>query len=169
MVGGDVRRECGPLSRWFWRQWFSLDHVELHPARRGESFFLIRAGMRATVGLTDCLLPLLSDYLEYKFGTIKCYNGRNHFVIPFIVRIPFYVWIGCSRSRNTTTAVQAFEVEAGNRVIVSSCCGRSSCRSHLTIDRGDFSALPLSQSCPLPTSSRRRRKRPRFLASAVAH
>lgn len=36
MIGGDVRRECGPISRWFWRQWFSLDHVELHPARRGE-------------------------------------------------------------------------------------------------------------------------------------
>ncbi|PWN29952.1 hypothetical protein BDZ90DRAFT_228998 [Jaminaea rosea] len=91
MIGGDVRRECGPISRWFWRQWFSLDHVELHPARR--------------------------DYLEYKFGTIKCFNGRNNFVIPFIVRIPFYVWIGCSRDRDTTKAVQAFEIEAGNRVI----------------------------------------------------
>lgn len=91
MIGGDVRRECGWLSRWFWRTWFSLDHVELHPARR--------------------------DYLEYKFGTIKCYNGRNRFVIPFLVRIPFYVWIGCSRDRDTTKAVQAYEIEAGNRVI----------------------------------------------------
>lgn len=60
-----------------------------------------------------------SDYLEYKFGTIKCYNGRNKFIVPFIVRIPFYVWIGCSRSRDTTKAIQAFEIEAGNRVIVS--------------------------------------------------
>lgn len=91
MVGGDVRRECGWFSRWFWRTWFSLDHVELHPARR--------------------------DYLEYKFGTIKCYNGRNRFIVPFIVRIPFYVWIGCSRGRDTTKAVHAYEIEAGNRVI----------------------------------------------------
>lgn len=62
------------------------------------------------------------DYLEYKFGTIKCYNGRNKFIVPFIVRIPFYVWIGCSRSRDTTKAIQAFEIEAGNRVIVSVAC-----------------------------------------------
>ena len=60
---------------------------------------------------------LYTDYLEYKFGTIKCFNGRNNFVVPFIVRIPFYVWIGCSRARDTTKAVQAYEVESGNRVV----------------------------------------------------
>lgn len=38
-------------------------------------------------------------------------------MIPFIVRIPFYVWIGCSRSRDTNKAVQAYEVESGNRVV----------------------------------------------------
>ncbi|CAD6983485.1 unnamed protein product [Tilletia controversa] len=90
-VGGDTSRHCGWLSRLFWSQWFSLDHIELHPARR--------------------------DYLEYKFGTIKCYNGRNNFIIPFIVRIPYYIWIGCSRQRDVSPAVQAFEVEAGNRVV----------------------------------------------------
>lgn len=31
---------------------------------------------------------------------------------------PYYIWLGCSRSRDTTDAIQAFEVEAGNRVIV---------------------------------------------------
>ena len=92
MIGGDTRRQCGWLSRWFWSMWFSLDHIELHPARR--------------------------DYLEHKFGTIKCYNGRNNFVIPFIVRIPYYIWLGVSRERDTTKAIQAFEVEAGNRVVV---------------------------------------------------
>lgn len=60
-AGGDKSRHCGWMSRWFWRQWFSLDHVELHPARR--------------------------DYLEHRFGTIKCYNGRNNFIVPFIVRM----------------------------------------------------------------------------------
>ncbi|PWN41282.1 hypothetical protein IE81DRAFT_324662 [Ceraceosorus guamensis] len=92
IIGGDTSRQCGWLSRLFWSHWFELDHVELHPARR--------------------------DYLEYKFGTIKCFNGRNNFIVPFIVRIPYYIWIGCSRARDTTAAIQAFEVEAGNRVIV---------------------------------------------------
>ncbi|EST06244.1 Methyltransferase domain protein [Kalmanozyma brasiliensis GHG001] len=92
MIGGDTRRQCGWLSRWFWSMWFSLDHIELHPARR--------------------------DYLEHKFGTIKCYNGRNNFIIPLIVRIPYYIWLGVSRERDTTKAIQAFEVESGNRVVV---------------------------------------------------
>ena len=92
LIGGDTRRQCGWLSRWFWSMWFSLDHIELHPARR--------------------------DYLEHKFGTIKCYNGRNNFIIPFIVRIPYYIWLGVSRERDTTKAIQAFEVESGNRVVV---------------------------------------------------
>ncbi|CDS01335.1 hypothetical protein [Sporisorium scitamineum] len=92
MIGGDTRRQCGWLSRWFWSMWFSLDHIELHPARR--------------------------DYLEHKFGTIKCYNGRNDFIIPFIVRIPYYIWLGVSRERDTAKAIQAFEVESGNRVVV---------------------------------------------------
>ncbi|GAC97098.1 hypothetical protein PHSY_004682 [Pseudozyma hubeiensis SY62] len=92
MIGGDTRRQCGWLSRWFWSMWFSLDHIELHPARR--------------------------DYLEHKFGTIKCYNGRNNFIIPFIVRIPYYIWLGVSRERDTNKALQAFEVESGNRVVV---------------------------------------------------
>lgn len=92
LVGGSVMRKCHWLNSWFWRQWFSLDHIELHPARR--------------------------DYLEHKFGTIKCFNGRNHFVLPGLVRIPYYIWLGCSRERDTTAAVQAFEVEAGNQVAV---------------------------------------------------
>lgn len=92
LIGGDSRRHCGWLSRFFWSHWFEFDHVELHPARR--------------------------DYLEYRFGTIKCFNGRNDFIVPFIVRIPYYIWLGCSRQRDTTNAIQAFEVESGNRVIV---------------------------------------------------
>lgn len=92
LVGGTVMRQCHWLNSWFWRQWFSLDHIELHPARR--------------------------DYLEHKFGTIKCFNGRNHFIVPYLVRIPYYIWLGVSRERDTTQAVQAFEVEAGNNVAV---------------------------------------------------
>lgn len=92
LFGGSVMRQCHWFNAWFWRQWFALDHIELHPARR--------------------------DYLEHKFGTIKCYNGRNRFVIPYLVRIPYYIWLGVSRDRDTSQAVQAFEVEAGNHVAV---------------------------------------------------
>ena len=92
LVGGSVSRQCNWLNSWFWRNWFALDHIQLHPARR--------------------------DYLEHKFGTIKCFNGRNNFIIPGLVRIPYYIWLGVSRDRDTTKAVQAFEVEAGNNIAV---------------------------------------------------
>ncbi|WFD30452.1 hypothetical protein MSPP1_001473 [Malassezia sp. CBS 17886] len=92
LVGGSVMRQCHWLNAWFWRNWFALDHIQLHPARR--------------------------DYLEHKFGTIKCFNGRNHFVVPYLVRIPYYIWLGVSRERDTSRAVHAYEVEAGNNVTV---------------------------------------------------
>ena len=92
LVGGSIMRRCHWLNSWFWRHWFALNHIELHPARR--------------------------DYLEHKFGTLKCFNGRNNFVIPYLVQIPYYVWLGVSRERDTSNAATAFEVEAGNHVIV---------------------------------------------------
>ncbi|KAJ7925215.1 hypothetical protein B0H13DRAFT_2229697 [Mycena leptocephala] len=87
---GGVSKECGWLSRWFWQIWFDFDHVSLSPARR--------------------------SYLEYKFGTIKSFNGRNKFVVPFIVRIPYYIWLGRSRSCDVSRACHAFEVEGGNTI-----------------------------------------------------
>jgi len=36
IVGGDTNRQCGWLSRLFWSNWFDFDHIQLHPARRGE-------------------------------------------------------------------------------------------------------------------------------------
>lgn len=92
LVGGSIMRQCHWFNSWFWRQWFALDHIQLHPARR--------------------------DYLEHKFGTLKCFNGRNHFIVPYLIRIPYYVWLGVSRERSTTEAVKAFELEAGNHVAV---------------------------------------------------
>ncbi|KAG6334616.1 hypothetical protein ID866_4477 [Astraeus odoratus] len=87
---GGTSKECGWLSRWFWQIWFDFDHVSLSPHRR--------------------------DYLEYKFGTIKAYNGRNRFVIPFIVRIPYYIWLGRSRACDVSRFCHAFEVESGNLI-----------------------------------------------------
>ncbi|KZP16506.1 hypothetical protein FIBSPDRAFT_1047462 [Athelia psychrophila] len=85
-----TQKECGWLSRWFWQIWFDFDHVSLSPHRRG--------------------------YLEYKFGTIKSYNGRNRFILPFIVRIPYYVWLGRPRSCDVSRFCHAFEVDCGNSI-----------------------------------------------------
>ncbi|KAI7864223.1 uncharacterized protein EV154DRAFT_541102 [Mucor mucedo] len=66
-------RQCNWFTRHFWQAWFELDHIHLGPGRR--------------------------DYLEYKFGTIKSLNRRNHFIIPYLIQMPYYVWLGCSNAR----------------------------------------------------------------------
>ena len=68
-VGGFVNRHCTWLNRTFWRAWFDLDRVWLGAGRR--------------------------DYLEYRFGTRLSINLRNA-MLPGL-RIPFYIWIGCSK------------------------------------------------------------------------
>ncbi|KWU43798.1 hypothetical protein RHOSPDRAFT_29502 [Rhodotorula sp. JG-1b] len=35
VIGDVASRQCSWLSRWFWLHWFELDHVDLHPSRRG--------------------------------------------------------------------------------------------------------------------------------------
>ncbi|KAJ1727183.1 hypothetical protein LPJ72_006056 [Coemansia sp. Benny D160-2] len=59
---------CNWFTRVFWQHWFEFDHVFLHPCRR--------------------------EYLENVFATHKVYNGRNHFVVPQLIQIPYYVWLG---------------------------------------------------------------------------
>ncbi|KAI9481189.1 MAG: hypothetical protein EXX96DRAFT_565732 [Benjaminiella poitrasii] len=66
-------RQCNWFTRHFWQAWFELDHIHLEPGRR--------------------------DYLEHRFGTIKSLNRRNHFVIPYLVQMPYYIWLGCSSAR----------------------------------------------------------------------
>ncbi|KAH7103697.1 hypothetical protein BKA62DRAFT_48646 [Auriculariales sp. MPI-PUGE-AT-0066] len=88
-IGGE-RKECSWTSRWFWQIWFDFDKVYLTQRR---------------------------EYLEHRFGTIKAFNGRNKFVLPFVVRIPYYIWLG--RFRTSTSATQfrhAFEIDGGNYV-----------------------------------------------------
>ncbi|KAG6862216.1 hypothetical protein C0995_002146 [Termitomyces sp. Mi166 len=106
---GGTSKECGWLSRWFWQIWFDFDHVSLGPARR--------------------------SYLEYKFGTVKSYNGRNQFIIPFIGRIPYYIWLGRPRSCDVSQACHAFEVEGGNLI--------GNCSPTLLHDRKTRDVLPL--------------------------
>lgn len=71
-VGGVVNRNIPWLLRNFWRTWFEADKVFLDPARR--------------------------NYLEYKFGTLKSINAYNN----VLGRIPYYIWIGCDKSRSQT-------------------------------------------------------------------
>src|SRR5262249_16224131 len=62
----NIARQCNWFTRWFWAIWFDFDHINLHPSRR--------------------------NYLEHKFETVKSVSFRNHFVIPYVVRIPYYIW-----------------------------------------------------------------------------
>ncbi|KAL9933749.1 hypothetical protein V8E36_007407 [Tilletia maclaganii] len=74
------------------------------------------------IGLHQSALPVVDE-----LGTIKCYNGRNDLVIPFIVRVRLYVCLVFLQpiphldrllvSTRQERAVSAFEVEAGNRVV----------------------------------------------------
>lgn len=58
----------------------------------------------------------ITDYLEYKMGTIKTYNGRNNFLNTYLISIPYYVFLGCSRRRDVSTNTKAFHEEAGSSV-----------------------------------------------------
>lgn len=49
----------------------------------------------------------MADYLEYKFGTVKSYNGRNNFIVPKLVQIPYYVFLGASRYRPEVASARA--------------------------------------------------------------
>ncbi|KAF9411502.1 hypothetical protein BGZ94_001334, partial [Podila epigama] len=77
--------QCNWFTRNFWTIWFAFDHVHLHASRR--------------------------EYLEYRFNIKKVINGRNHFLVPFVVQIPFYIWIGERKkdlvTKPTTTATAA--------------------------------------------------------------
>lgn len=70
------------------------------------------ASGRYVVGPQYCVVAALQTYRH--IFKVKSYNGRNHFFIPFIVRIPYYIWVGCSRKRDTSRFVHAFEIEGGN-------------------------------------------------------
>jgi len=70
---------CNWFTRNFWQIWFSFDHVHLHASRR--------------------------EYLEYRFDVKKTINGRNQFLVPLIVQIPYYVWIGEMKSSKARSSI----------------------------------------------------------------
>lgn len=99
-------RQCNWFTRHFWHIWFELDHIQLIPGRR--------------------------DYLEYKFGTIKSLNRRNHFIIPYLIQMPYYIWLGCSNARQGDLS-SLIEISEDTDSVTS---GRSSV---ISLARGSFS------------------------------
>ncbi|MCJ1379851.1 hypothetical protein MMC17_002954 [Xylographa soralifera] len=72
-IGGSLQRHVNWLGRSFWRAWFDLDRVGLEGAKR--------------------------DYLEYRFGTLKCIDDRNYLVGG--ICIPYYIFMGKLTSSTT--------------------------------------------------------------------
>lgn len=105
IIGDVASRHCSWLTRMFWLHWFEFDHVDLHPSRR--------------------------QYLEHLFGTIKSFNGRNRFILPWLIQIPYYVNIATSRRTDTSSANQAYEVDAGNTISASASPLLTPMRSNL--------------------------------------
>ncbi|KAK0662856.1 hypothetical protein DIS24_g1550 [Lasiodiplodia hormozganensis] len=129
-VGGAIDRHCMWLSRVFWRTWFEIDRVNLEPARR--------------------------DYLEYKFGTILNVNARNHFLG---VRIPYYVWIGCSKESGSSHGKLA-EIDAAATEspflsaldLQARTSGRRDSGMELHSKAYESAVVNLAASLPLPAS-----------------
>jgi hypothetical protein len=90
---GSAKRQVGWFSRWFWQVWFDFDHVHLGEDRRSY--------LEYKYALYLFLVPasIADRRLLGRFGTIKSYNGRNGFIIPLLIQIPYYCFIGCSRQR----------------------------------------------------------------------
>ncbi|KAI7890506.1 uncharacterized protein EV154DRAFT_511178, partial [Mucor mucedo] len=83
-------RSSAPAEKWSPQQnrqsWFELDHIHLGPGRR--------------------------DYLEYKFGTIKSLNRRNHFIIPYLIQMPYYLshLVEIPDDTDSVTSKQSFNI-----------------------------------------------------------
>ncbi|GAB7347176.1 hypothetical protein MBLNU459_g3290t1 [Dothideomycetes sp. NU459] len=131
-TGGVIDRHCMWISRVFWRTWFEADRVCLDASRR--------------------------DYLEYKFGTVLATNARNN-LMGF--RIPYYVWIGCSKQTKSSLAnLHALDAAATESPFISALDlqsrhiqkGRRSSSSDRRSKAYDAAVVNLAASLPLPSA-----------------
>lgn len=44
------------------------------------------------------------DSLQESFSTRKIFNGRNSFLFPYVVRMPYYIFLGTSQASATSNA-----------------------------------------------------------------
>ncbi|KAG0011302.1 hypothetical protein BGZ80_000785 [Entomortierella chlamydospora] len=109
--------QCSWLTRNFWQIWFSFDHVHLHASRR--------------------------EYLEYRFDVKKAINGRNQFVIPFVVQIPYYIWVGQKKRADSK----------GNQAILSKSSLAMTQSSEDEVDEPTFFQLQANDSRPRSMST----------------
>ncbi|KAF9906775.1 hypothetical protein EC991_000286 [Linnemannia zychae] len=113
--------QCNWFTRTFWTIWFSFDHVYLHASRR--------------------------EYLEHKFEVKKVINSRNHMIIPYLVQIPYYVWVG-QRKRSEirqNPAVTQFKASAAAIVSIAP--------DSLTVDEPTLHQLQINDLRPRSMST----------------
>ena len=84
---GDLNMDTGAFGTWFWKTWFSFDHVHLGSERIGKSSSSI---IQRSLLTFDCLV----DYLQHRFAGRKCHYARNEFLVPWLVQIPYYIYLG---------------------------------------------------------------------------
>ncbi|CAG8776078.1 5407_t:CDS:2, partial [Racocetra fulgida] len=54
--------------------------------------------------ICDDALSFKLPKIENDIGKIDLgFNGRNHFLIPYLVQIPYYVWLGTNKSSTSTS------------------------------------------------------------------
>ncbi|KAI9808195.1 MAG: hypothetical protein M1825_004652 [Sarcosagium campestre] len=90
-IGSCLQRHVNWLGRSFWRAWFDLDRVGLEGARR--------------------------DYLEYRFGTLKTIDERNHILGRKLgVCIPYYIFVGRHVSSTSHKVVERHDASLAKAV-----------------------------------------------------
>lgn len=100
----------------------------------------------------------LQDYVEFKFGTVLAINARNN-LMGF--RIPYYVWIGCSKQTKSSLAnLHALDAAATESPFISALDlqskqmqkGRRSSSSDRRSKAYDAAIVNLASSLPLPSA-----------------
>jgi hypothetical protein len=41
----------------------------------------------------------IPDYLQYRFAGRKCHYARNQFLVPWLIKIPYYIYLGDKREK----------------------------------------------------------------------
>lgn len=93
--------------------------------------------------------PSRRDYLEYRFGTIKSLNGRNGFIVPFIIRIPYYVWLGCKKDRDPNVHKRLDAIATESPYLKPSFGGKMEVQIHSKAY--DQAIINLEANLPLPS------------------
>lgn len=95
--------------------------------------------------------PSRRDYLEYRFGTMKSLNGRNGFILPFIIRIPYYVWLGCKKDRDPHVHKRLDAIATESPYLRPSTIGVEETQIQIHSKAYDQAIINLEANLPLPS------------------